>query len=121
MAPRQISTTSNLRRFANRASRTNLSIAQKQMAPTTMIIKTPIRTDIMAFPQFISPSLSVPDAHLKQSHFGLVKIAHSLFADGRGQRTTLTLMESSVTGLVRSVNEDGSGTLKRWIVTVVAK
>jgi hypothetical protein len=33
----------------------------------------------------------------------------------------LMLMGSSITGVVRSVNEDGSGSPKRWIVTVVAK
>src|SRR5215211_3636487 len=48
MAPRQTSTTSNLSRFANRLSVANLSIAQKQIAPTTTIIKTPIKTEIMA-------------------------------------------------------------------------
>ncbi len=47
---RQISTTSSLRRFAKRASLTNLSMAQKQIAPTTQIIKTPIKTESMATP-----------------------------------------------------------------------
>ena len=47
---RQISTTSSLSRFARRASLTNLSIAQKQIAPTTQIIKTPIKTESMATP-----------------------------------------------------------------------
>jgi hypothetical protein len=32
----------------------------------------------------------------------------------------LTLMGSTVTGMVRSVNEHGDGSLKRWIVTVLA-
>jgi hypothetical protein len=41
------------------------------------------------------------------------------YAQYRGQQATLTLMGSTVTGMVRSVIEDGSGTLKRWIVTVV--
>jgi hypothetical protein len=30
-------------------------------------------------------------------------------------------MGSTVTGMVRSVNEHGAGSLKRWIVTVFAK
>src|ERR1700688_3325180 len=50
MAPRQISTTSNLSRFANRRSLANLSMAQKQIAPTTIIIRTPIKTEIMHQP-----------------------------------------------------------------------
>jgi hypothetical protein len=52
IAPRQMSTTSNLRRFANRPSLANLSIAQKQIAPMTTIIKTPIKTEIIAVPFF---------------------------------------------------------------------
>ena len=43
------------------------------------------------------------------------------YAQYSGQKATLTLVGSTVTGLVCSVNENGSGTLKRWIVTVVAK
>jgi hypothetical protein len=43
------------------------------------------------------------------------------YAQYRGQKATLTLMGTTVTGLIRSVNENGSGTFKRWIVTVVAK
>src|SRR6202022_2832685 len=43
-----MSTTSNLSRFASRPSVANLSMAQKQIAPTTTIIKTPIKTEIMA-------------------------------------------------------------------------
>jgi len=56
IAPRQTSTTSNLSRFASRLSVANLSMAQKHMAPTTMIIKTPIKTEIMA-PSFCCRSL----------------------------------------------------------------
>jgi hypothetical protein len=41
------------------------------------------------------------------------------YAQYRNQKATLTLMGSTVTGMVRSVSEDGSGTLKRWIVTVI--
>src|ERR1700730_16616254 len=43
-----MSTTSNLTRFASRPSVANLSMAQKQIAPTTTIIKTPIKAEIMA-------------------------------------------------------------------------
>jgi hypothetical protein len=43
------------------------------------------------------------------------------YAQYRDEKTTLTLMGLTVTGLVRSVNEDKSGPLKRWIVTVFAK
>jgi len=50
IAPRQMSTTSNLRRFANRPSLANLSMAQKQIAPMTTIIKTPIKTEIIDVP-----------------------------------------------------------------------
>src|ERR1700731_2121218 len=53
---RQISTTSSLRRFASRASLINFSIAQKQIAPTTQIIKTPIKTEIMAVPWAVAGS-----------------------------------------------------------------
>jgi len=42
--------TSSLRRFASRPSRTNLSMAQKQIAPTTQIIRIPIRSEIIASP-----------------------------------------------------------------------
>jgi hypothetical protein len=39
----------------------------------------------------------------------------------RGQKTTLTVRGSLVTGLVRSVMEVKSSNPTRWIVTVVAK
>jgi hypothetical protein len=39
----------------------------------------------------------------------------------RGQKTTLTLEGSLVTGLVRSVMEVKSSDPTRWIVTVIAK
>jgi hypothetical protein len=39
----------------------------------------------------------------------------------RGQKTTLTVRGSIVTGLVRSVMEVKSSNPARWIVTVVAK
>jgi hypothetical protein len=41
------------------------------------------------------------------------------YAQYRCEKTTLKFMGSTVTGMVRSVSEYGSGTLKRWIVTVV--
>jgi hypothetical protein len=50
IAPRQIRTTSSLRSFSRRLSFTNLSMAQKQMAPTTTMIKTAIRTESMISP-----------------------------------------------------------------------
>jgi hypothetical protein len=43
------------------------------------------------------------------------------YAQYRGVKARLTLMGSTVTGLVRSVQEVRSGTPTRWIVTVVAK
>ena len=50
-----------------------------------------------------------------------IEARRARYAQYRGQKATLTLMGSIVTGMVRSVNEHGSGPLKRWIVTVVAK
>jgi hypothetical protein len=49
-----------------------------------------------------------------------IEARRARFAQYRGQKATLTLMGSTITGLVQSVNEDGSSALKRWIVTVVA-
>ena len=40
-------------------------------------------------------------------------------AQFQGYTATLTLMGSTVTGLVRSVKEDATSTPPRWIVTVV--
>jgi hypothetical protein len=40
-------------------------------------------------------------------------------AQFRGHKATLTLMGSTVTGLVRSVKEDATLTPPRWFVTVV--
>jgi hypothetical protein len=37
----------------------------------------------------------------------------------QGEKASLTFMGSPITGMVRSVNENGSGTLKSWIITVV--
>jgi hypothetical protein len=48
IAPRQISTTRSLRRLVKRLSLTNFSMAQKQIAPTTHIIRTPIKTESIA-------------------------------------------------------------------------
>jgi hypothetical protein len=39
----------------------------------------------------------------------------------QGHKATLTLMGSTVTGLVRSVREDASSIPPRWVVTVVGK
>jgi hypothetical protein len=43
------------------------------------------------------------------------------FDQHRGQKTTLTVRGSLVTGLVRSVMEVKFSNPKRWIVTVVTK
>jgi hypothetical protein len=48
-----------------------------------------------------------------------IEARRARYAQYRGQKATLMLMGSTVTGLVRSVNEDSSGT--RWTVTVIAK
>jgi hypothetical protein len=50
-----------------------------------------------------------------------IEARRARYAQYRGQKATLTLMGTTVTGMVRSVNEDRSGALKRWTVTVVAK
>jgi hypothetical protein len=50
-----------------------------------------------------------------------IEARRARFAQYQGREATLTLVGSTVTGLVRSVNEHGDGSLKRWIVTVVAK
>jgi hypothetical protein len=39
----------------------------------------------------------------------------------RGKKATLTLMGSTITGLVRSVMEDRSTNPTRWIVTIISK
>jgi hypothetical protein len=43
------------------------------------------------------------------------------YAQYRGERATLSLNGSHLTGMVRSVTEDRSGTPTRWIVTIIAK
>jgi hypothetical protein len=43
------------------------------------------------------------------------------YAQHRGEKATLTLMGSTITGLVHSVMEDRSNSPTRWIVTIVAK
>src|SRR6266403_6255838 len=50
MAPRQISITSSFSRFASRRSVANLSMAQKQIAPTTIMVKIDIRIKIIVPP-----------------------------------------------------------------------
>jgi hypothetical protein len=49
-----------------------------------------------------------------------IEARRARYVQYRGQKATLTLMGSTVTGMVRSVNEHGDGSLKRWIVTVCA-
>jgi hypothetical protein len=39
----------------------------------------------------------------------------------RGQKTTVTVEGSPVTGLVRSVMEVQPGNPRRWLITVIAK
>jgi hypothetical protein len=43
------------------------------------------------------------------------------YAQYRGEKATLMLNGLSVTGMVRSVREDKSGTPMRWIISVVPK
>jgi hypothetical protein len=50
-----------------------------------------------------------------------IEARRARYAQYRGQKATLTLMGLTVTGMVRSVNELGTGKLKRWIVTMSAK
>jgi hypothetical protein len=50
-----------------------------------------------------------------------IEARRARYAQYRGQKATLKLMGSTVTGVVRSVNESGSGTLKRWTITVIAR
>jgi hypothetical protein len=50
-----------------------------------------------------------------------IEARRARYAQYRGQQATLTLMGLTVTGMVRSVNELGTGKLKRWIVTMSAK
>src|SRR5271168_3871057 len=50
MAARQIRITRSLSSCASRRSLANLSIAQKQMAPMTTIIRTPIKAESIAIP-----------------------------------------------------------------------
>jgi hypothetical protein len=50
-----------------------------------------------------------------------IEARRARYAQYTGREATLTLMGSTVTGMVRSVNEHGSGTLKRWTIMVVAK
>jgi hypothetical protein len=50
-----------------------------------------------------------------------IEARRARYAQYRGQKATLALMGSTVTGVVCSVKEDRSGTLKRWTITVVAK
>lgn len=49
----------------------------------------------------------------------LKEARRSRIAQFSGRSVTLTFGGSSVTGLVRAVQEDTSGDTRRWIVTVV--
>jgi len=48
-----------------------------------------------------------------------IEARRARLAQFQGHKATLTLMGSTVTGLVRSVREDATTTPPRWIVTVV--
>jgi hypothetical protein len=50
-----------------------------------------------------------------------IEARRARYAQYRGQKATLMLQGATVTGMVPSVNEQGAGSLKRWIVTVFAK
>jgi hypothetical protein len=50
-----------------------------------------------------------------------IEASRARYAQYRGRKATLTLVGSTVTGIVRPVNELGAGPLRRWIVTVFAK
>jgi hypothetical protein len=43
------------------------------------------------------------------------------YAQYRGEKATVTLNGSPVTGMVRSVREDKSGPTARWTITVIPK
>jgi hypothetical protein len=83
IAPRHMSTTSNLRRFASQRSLANLSIALKQIAATTAIASTPIRTEMSSISYF---SASV----------GRVASAVSKSVSSRGLTSRRTLTGSTV-------------------------
>jgi hypothetical protein len=51
----------------------------------------------------------------------LKEARRSRIAQFSGRSATLTLGGASVTGVVRSVQEDKSSNPRRWIVTVIAK
>jgi hypothetical protein len=50
-----------------------------------------------------------------------IEARRARYAQYRGQKAKLTLMGSTVTGLVRSVMEVPSSSSARWIVTLVAE
>ncbi len=60
---KQSSTTSSLRSCVSRPSVLNLSMAQKQIAPMTIVIRMPIMSEITATPRYLSRCVrSLPSA-----------------------------------------------------------
>jgi hypothetical protein len=49
------------------------------------------------------------------------KEARRALAQLQGHKATLTLMGSTVTGLVGSMKEDAASTSPRWIITIVGR
>jgi hypothetical protein len=49
-----------------------------------------------------------------------IEARRARIAQYRGGKARLSLMGSTITGIVRSVMEDRSSTPKRWIITVIA-
>src|ERR1700716_2228295 len=62
-----MSTTSNFRRFASRRSLANLSIAQKQIAPTTTMLRTLIRTKRRLMSHLAVTTSRASNAHLAKA------------------------------------------------------
>ena len=81
IAARQMSTTSNFKSCASRPSRTNLSIAQKQMAPTTIIITQLFRCKP-------PPPLTKLSAIKATLHPKILRATNLLLALGPGFRST---------------------------------
>jgi hypothetical protein len=51
-----------------------------------------------------------------------IEARRARYAQYRGQKATLAIMGSTITGLVCAVKEDrSSSTLKRWIITVLCE
>jgi hypothetical protein len=78
----QISTTSSLSSCASRRSLANFSIAQKQMAPMTTIIKTPIKAEIIATP-FVNIRISAsPSARASTAYGSNQRRSLAIFLNG---------------------------------------